>query len=190
MVEMLENGGINIIDWLLRIFNKCMESGVVPEDWKEACIIPIYKGIVHRNNCIEYTGKICGRVLINIVIESVKEQVAEEQGGFRSSRGCIDKLFVLKQLVEKYRAKRKELHVAFMDLEKTLNKVCREELRRKLHACGVDGYLIRSISSLYNGSRACVRLGSRVRKMFDVRMGLRQGCVMSPWLFNISLTKW
>ena len=31
-VEMLKNGCINIIDWLLRIFNKCMESGVVPED--------------------------------------------------------------------------------------------------------------------------------------------------------------
>ena len=29
VVEMLKNGGISIIDWLLRIFNKCMESGVV-----------------------------------------------------------------------------------------------------------------------------------------------------------------
>ena len=32
IVGMLKNGGISIIDWLLRIFNKCMESGVVPED--------------------------------------------------------------------------------------------------------------------------------------------------------------
>ena len=31
---MLKNGGISVIDWLLRIFNRCMESGVVPEDWK------------------------------------------------------------------------------------------------------------------------------------------------------------
>ena len=42
VVEMLENGGINIIDWLLRIFNKCMESGVVPEDWKSAYIVLVY----------------------------------------------------------------------------------------------------------------------------------------------------
>ena len=52
------------------------------------------------------------------VIERTKEQVAEEQGGFRSGRGCIDQKFVLKQLDEKYKEKRKELHVAFMDLEK------------------------------------------------------------------------
>ena len=72
-----------------------------------------------------------------------------------------------------------------MDLEKAYDKVCREALWRMLHECGVDGYLIRSMSSLYNISRACVRLGSRVGEYFEVRMGLRQGCVMSPWLFII-----
>ena len=42
VVEMLKNGGISIIVWLLRIFNKCMESGVVPEDWKSAYIVLVY----------------------------------------------------------------------------------------------------------------------------------------------------
>ena len=38
VVEMLKSGGISIIDWLLRIFNRYMKSGVVPEDWKAACL--------------------------------------------------------------------------------------------------------------------------------------------------------
>ena len=91
----------------------------------------------------------------------------------------------IEELVEKYRKKRKELYVAVMDLEKAYNKVCREELWRVMHECGVDGYLIRSMSSLYIGSGACVGLGSRVREHFEVRRWLRQGCVISPWLFNI-----
>ena len=45
--------------------------------------------------------------MINRVIENTKEQVAEEQGGLRSGWGCINQIFVLKQLVEKYREKRK-----------------------------------------------------------------------------------
>ena len=48
-----------------------------------------------------------GRVLISRVIESTKEQVADGKGGFRSVRGCIDQIFVLKHLVEKYREKRR-----------------------------------------------------------------------------------
>ena len=41
------------------------------------------------------------------------------------------------------------------------------------------------MSSLRNGSKAYVRLGSRVGQYFEVRKALKQGCVMCPWLFNI-----
>ena len=57
-----------------------------------------YRGI----SILSIPGKIYGRVLIRSMIESTKEQVVEEQGGFRSGRGCIDQIFVLKLLVEKH----------------------------------------------------------------------------------------
>ena len=65
-----------------------------------------------------------------------------------------------------------------MDLEKEYDKVCREALWRVLYECVVGGYLIRSMSSLYDLSRACVRLDSRLGKYFEVMRGLTQGCVM------------
>ena len=64
-----------------------------------------------------------------------------------------------------------------MNLEKVYDKVCREALWKRLHECGVNGYLIKSMSTLYDGSRTCMRLGSRVGEYFEVRTGLRQGCV-------------
>ena len=82
------------------------------------------------------------------MIESTKEQVAEEQAGFRSGRGCIDQMFVVKQFVEKSREKMKEFDVTFMDLEKAYDKVCREALWGVLHEWGADGYLSGSMSSL------------------------------------------
>ena len=114
IVEMLKSRGISIIDWLLRILSRCMEPGVVPEDWKTAYIVPIYKGKDDRRKCANYKGisiylsipgNIYERVLISRVIESTIEQVAEDQGGFRSGRGCINRIFVLKRLIEKYRGK-------------------------------------------------------------------------------------
>ena len=47
------------------------------------------------------------------------------------------------------------------------------------------GRLLRGVKSLYVGSKACVRVGNEVSEWFPVRVGLRQGCVMSPWLFNL-----
>ena len=63
-----------------------MESGVVPENWKATCIVPVYKGKGDRRECancrgkclLSILGKINGRVLISRVIESTKKQVAEE----------------------------------------------------------------------------------------------------------------
>ena len=43
VVERMKNEGISIIDWLLRICNRCMKSGVVPEEWNAAYIIPVYR---------------------------------------------------------------------------------------------------------------------------------------------------
>ena len=50
---------------------------------------------------------------------------------------------------------------------------------------GIGGRLLRGVKSLYVGSKACVRVGNEVSEWFPVRVGLRQGCVMSPWLFNL-----
>ena len=41
------------------------------------------------------------------------------------------------------------------------------------------------MQSFYVDSRVCVRVGNDVSEWFPVNVGLRQGCVMSPWLFNV-----
>ena len=56
--KMVKNRGMRITDWLLRIFNRCWESGVVPEDWRATCIDPIYKRNCDRRKCANYRGKI------------------------------------------------------------------------------------------------------------------------------------
>ena len=44
---------------------------------------------------------------------------------------------------------------------------------------------MRAIKSFYEDSRACVRVGRGESDWFEVNVGLRQGCVMSPWLFTL-----
>ena len=57
-----------------------------------------------------------------------EEKIMEEQVGFRSGRGCEQQIFVMRQLADKMIEKDKKLYAAILDLEKTYDKVCREEL--------------------------------------------------------------
>ena len=50
---------------------------------------------------------------------------------------------------------------------------------------GVGVKLLKAVQSFYVDSWACVRVGNDVSDFFPVNVGLRQGCVMSPWLFNV-----
>ena len=49
----------------------------------------------------------------------------------------------------------------------------------------VQGELHRAIQTLYEGGKACVKVGQSETEMFDVQKGVRQGCTLSPWLFNV-----
>ena len=72
-----------------------------------------------------------------------------------------------------------------MDLEKAYDRVDRGAMWEVLGLYGVGGRLLNAVKSFYINSRACVRIGNEVSDWFPVRVGLRQGCVMSPWLFNV-----
>ena len=63
------------------------------------------------------------------------------------------------------------------------------KLCKVLEEYGVQGKLLRAIQALYEGGKACVKLGQRETKMFDVQKGVKQGCTLSPWLFNVFVDK-
>ena len=191
--EYLKKGGVSVMEWLVRLFNVCLVAGMVPVEWCSACIVPLYKGKGDRHECsnsrgislLSVVGKVYGRILIERIRRKTDDVVSEVQGGFRQGRGCVDQVFVVRQVCEKYLAKGKEVYWAFMDLEKAYDRVDREALWDVLQLYGVGGKLLRAVKSFYVGSKACVRVGSELSEWFPVKVGLRQGCVMSPWLFNL-----
>ena len=160
---------------------------------KIGCIIPLYKGKGDPLECKNNRGisllsvpeKVYGRVLMERVIENSEGQIGDEQSGFRKGRSCADQIFVLRQVCEKMKEKKKRVWVAFMDLEKAYDRVDRDAMWQVMRIYGIGGRVLRGIMSFYDEGRACVRVGSKVSESFEVKMGLRQGCVMSPWLFDM-----
>ncbi len=162
----------------------------VPEDWRKAIIVPLYKG--NRKECNNYRGisllsvpgKIYGRILNERMMKRTDKSVGDEQGGFRKDRGCVDQIFAMKILVEKYLEKDRKLFAAFMDLEKAYDRVDRKGLWETLRVYGVGGKLLEGVRSFYENATASVRVNGELSESFNVEVGVRQGCAMSPWLFN------
>ena len=132
------------------------------------------------SNVVHYTS-----IYGNRIRDKTENVIAEVQSGFRRGRGCTDQNFIVRQMCEKYLGKGKDVYFAFLDLEKAYDRVDRDAMWNVLRLYGIGGRLLRGVKSLYVGSKACVRVGNEVSEWFPVRVGLRQGCVMSPWLFNL-----
>ena len=91
--------------------------------------------------------------------------------------------------MEKYLEKKKKMFVAYVDLEKAYDKVCRADLWRALREYGIGGRLLGAIEALYKESKACVRVEGELTEEVDVKHGLRKGCPLSPWFFISSWTE-
>ena len=79
----------------------------------------------------------------------------------------------------------KKMVLACVDLKKAYDRVGREKLWNVLKEYGVKGRLLRAIRSLYKKSEACVRVKDKLSGWFPITQGVRQGYVMSPWLFIV-----
>ena len=72
-----------------------------------------------------------------------------------------------------------------MDLVKAYDKVNREELWQLLKIYDVGDKLFNGIKSMYDNSLVCVRVKGGESEWFRIDSGVRQGCIMSPWLFTV-----
>src|SRR5207247_2865992 len=73
----------------------------------------------------------------------------------------------------------------FVDLEKVFDRVSREILWWTLRHVGVEEWMINMIKSLYKGVTTAVKRNSEESESFEVKVGVHQGSVLSPILFNI-----
>ena len=85
------------------------ESGVVPEGWRYAVIILLYKGKGEGTECKNYKGlsllSVAGKIYAGVIVDKVRRVIEgltdDEQGGFRAGRECLVQIFTIKQIGEK-----------------------------------------------------------------------------------------
>jgi Reverse transcriptase (RNA-dependent DNA polymerase) len=118
-----------------------------------------------------------------------KVKLDRMQFRFSSGKGTTDAIFIVRHVQKKYNviSKRRELWIAFVDLEKAFDRVTREVVWWPLKRAGVEEWIVEVIKSMsmYAGATTAVQMKNGASQEFEVRVGVHQGSVLSPLLFII-----
>ena len=188
--EMLKCSENDAVKQLHLLFNSIWKEQRVPEDWKKSLIVKVPKK-GDLTQCDNYRGisllsvpsKILCRILIDRVKSGVDEMIRQEQAGFRSGRGTSEQIFALRNILEQCQEWQAPLYINFVDFSKAFDCIIRERLWDIMGQYGIPDIFIRTFKALYHQSSSCVIEGGRYSSWFEVKSGVRQGCVMSGFIF-------
>ena len=194
--ELLQAGGETMIDVLLNICNKIWQTGEWPTPWTQSLIITLPKkgNLLQCQNyrtisLISHASKVMLKILLNKLTPQAETIIAEEQAGFRPGRSTTEQIFSLRILCERYFQHQQDLFHVFVDFKKAFDRVWHAALWSTMKLYNINASLIKVIDSLYSKAISAVYYNGSVGEWFRTTAGVRQGCLLSPTLFNIFLER-
>ena len=129
------------------------------------------------------------KIILNILQPQAEEIIAEEQADFRAGRSTTEQIFNLRILCEKYLQHQQNLYHVFIDFKKAFDRIWHEALWVNMRKYNINASIIRAIENLYDKAQSAVLFNGSTGEWFRTTVGVRQGCLLSPTLFNIFLER-
>ena len=126
-------------------------------------------------------SKIFCRMLLERIKKGVDKNLRNEQAGFRST---TKQIFILRNILEQANGWRASLYAHFVDFETAFDSVHRESLWNITRSYGIPDKIERVIAGMYVGFECEIVVTS---DWFMIKFGVKQGCVMSVFLFLLCL---
>lgn len=123
--------------------------------------------------------------MIRLVSNITETVLPETQCGFRKDRSTCDMIFSIRQLQEKCNEHNQDLFVAFIDLAKAFDTVNRDLLWQILERFGTPPKFLSVLKKLHEDTQATVLAYGERSEPFNINVGVKQGCVIAPVIFNV-----
>ena len=180
---------------ILKLFNLVFESNAKIEQWAIAILTPIlksgpkmdpsnYRGI----SILSCLGKLYTAILNKRLMKFVIERgiLRPEALGFVAGNRTSDAHLVVHSLIQRYcHQENRKIFSCFVDFSKAFDTIPRDLLFEKLLKYGINGKFFNNIKTMYTNDNCCIKVGNKLTESFLANQGVKQGCILSPLLFNI-----
>lgn len=179
---------------LYSLFGRIWEEEKTPTEWAEGHIVKLpKKGDLRK--CNNYRGitllsvpsKVFNRVILNRLQEIVDKKLRDQQAGFMKDRSCTDHIATLRIIIEQSIEWNTSLYMNFIDFEKAFDSLDRTTLWQLMEYYGIPTKIINLIKNSYDGTVCKVMHAGQLSQSFEVKTGVKQGCLLSPFLFLLAI---
>ena len=115
----------------------------------------------------------------------MNRKLPDVQAGFRKGREARDQIANICRFIEKAREFPKNIYFCFIEYAKALDCVYHKQLWKILQEMAIPNHLTCLLRNLYADQEASVRTRHETMDRFKIGKGVRQGCMLSPCLFNL-----
>src|SRR5574337_1230160 len=134
---------------------------------------------------ISHTSKVMLKILQGRLQQYMNRELPDVQAGFRKGRRTRDQIANIRWVTEKARVFQENIYFCFIDSAKAFDCVVHNKLWKILKEMGIPDHLTCLLRNLYADQEATVRTGHGKTHWLQIGKGVRQGCILSPCLFNL-----
>lgn len=190
--ELLKLFDKRTVKLITQVFNNIYNTGKIPSEWLKSEFVAIPKK-ARAKKCEDYRTislmshllKVFLKVIHKRIYNLCESQISPNQFGFVKAVGTREALFAVQVLFQRCRDVNCDVYACLIDYQKAFDRVKHEMMVNILKETGIDDKDLRIIGNLYWNQVANLRVEGEHTDYVKIKRGVRQGCILSPLIFNL-----